>query len=109
MMKLTFKEYGEMELEPKIRSIFDCNIAGQYATDGNYYCIHLDHQTHKLYALTKESHFAATEMGHTLMENETALFGSEKVRGMTYIEEMKWNQDELFGVDIDLWGNIKAD
>ena len=34
------KWYGELELENKIRSIFDINIAGQIADeDGKYYCI----------------------------------------------------------------------
>ena len=100
--------YGEMELENKIRSIFDNNIAGQIATDGNYYIIHVDHKTHKKYALSKEAETEADAMGYLLDEEEKAIFNGEKVRAMTYEEEMLYNEDRLTAY-VDLWGNIAVD
>ena len=100
--------YGEMELENKIRSIFDNNIAGQIATDGNYYIIHVDHKTHEKYALSKEAEAEANAMGYFLEEEEKAIFNSEKVRAMTYGEEMLYNEDRLTAC-VDLWGNIAVD
>ena len=100
--------YGEMELENKIRSIFDNNIAGQIATDGNYYIIHVDHKTHEKYALSKEAEEEANAIGYLLEEEEKAIFNGEKVRAMTYGEEMLYNEDRLTAY-VDLWGNIEVD
>lgn len=109
-MKIKFdNHYGEMELENKIRSIFDNNIAGQIAEDGNYYCIHVDHKTHEKYALSKEANTEAMEMGYTLEEEEQeTVFNGEKVRAMTFKEEMLYNEDNLTAC-VDLWGNIAVD
>ena len=100
--------YGEMKLESKIRSIFDNNIAGQVATDGNYYLIHVDHKTHEIYTLSKEAEAEADAMGYPLEEEEKAVFNGEKVRSMTYEEEMLYNEDKLTAY-VDLWGNIAVD
>lgn len=97
--------YGEMPLESKIRSIFDHEIAGQIAIDGNYYCIHKDHKKHTMYALTREAEKKAHKMGTFLHDEETAIFNGEKVRAMTYEEEMLYNEDRLLAC-VDLWGNI---
>ena len=108
-MKVKFNNhYGKMELENKIRSIFATNIAGQIAEDGNYYCIHVDHKTHKMYALTKEAEKSANEIGRILEEEEEADFNGEKVRAMTYDEEKLYNEDKLMA-HVDLWGNIAVD
>ena len=108
-MKIKFNNYyGEMELETKIRSIFDNNIAGQIAIDGNYYIIHVDHKTHKMYSLTRESYTKARQLGHKLEEGQESVFNGEKVRGMTFDEEMLWNEDRLMAC-VDLWGNIAVD
>lgn len=105
-MKLTFDNpFGTMDLESKIRSIFDNSIAGQTATNGNYYCIHVDHKTKQLYALTREAHFLALSLGHLLEEGEVATFNGENVRGMTEKEERLYNEDRLVAY-VDLWGNI---
>ena len=105
-MKIKFDNYyGEMELETKIRSIFDTNIAGQIAEDGKYYIIHVDHKTHERYALSKESESEAKAMGYFLEEEEEAVFNGEKVRAMTYDEECLYNEDRLTAC-VDLWGNI---
>ena len=103
------KQYGELELENKIRSIFDTNVAGQIAEDGIYYCIHVDHKTHKKYALTKEGYAEADTLGYTLLEEgQEAIFNGEKVRCMTFNEEMAWNEDRLLA-HVDLWGNVAVD
>ena len=110
-MKIKFNNhYGEMELESKIRSIFDTNIAGQIAEDGNYYIIHHDHKTHELYALTKKAEDEAQSLGYWLIEKgkTEAIFNGEKVRAMTFDEEMLWNEDRLTAC-VDLWGNIAVD
>ena len=107
-MKINFDSYGEMELETKIRSIFDRNIAGQIANDGSYYCIHLDHKTHKRYALSIYAHEEANSLGYTLEKEEEAIFNGEKVRAMTYDEEVLWNEDRLTA-NVDLWGNVAVD
>ncbi len=111
MMKIKFNNhFGEMELETKIRSIFDANIARQVAEDGNYYIIHADHKTHEKYALSKESEAEAQAMGYSLeLENEAeAVFNGEKVRVMTFEEEILYNEDRLTAY-VDLWGNISVD
>lgn len=108
-MKIKFNNhFGEMELETKIRSIFDTNIAGQIAEDGNYYIIHVDHKTHKKYALSKESEAEAKAFGYPLEEGREAVFNGEKVRAMTYREECLYNEDRLTAC-VDLWGNIAVD
>lgn len=108
-MKIKFdNHYGEMELETKILSIFDNNIAGQIAEDGNYYIIHVDHKTHERYALSKESEAEAKTMGYSLEEEEENIFNGEKVRAMTPEEEMLYNEDRLTAF-VDLWGNIAVD
>ena len=108
-MKIKFdNHYGEMELETKIRSIFDTNIAGQIAEDGNYYIIHVDHKTHKKYALSKESEAEAKALGYILEDEAEAVFNGEKVRAMTYDEECLYNEDRLTAC-VDLWGNIAVD
>ena len=100
--------YGEIELENKIRSIFDNSIAGQIAIDGNYYIIHDDHKTHEIYALSKETEAEANAMGYPLEGEEKAIFNGEKVRSMTYEEEILYNEDRLTA-HVDLWGNIAVD
>ena len=108
-MKIKFdNHFVEMELETKIRSIFDTNIAGQIAEDENYYIIHVDHKTHKRYALSKESEAEVQAMGYSLEEEEENIFNGEKVRAMTFDEEMLWNEDRLTAC-VDLWGNIAVD
>ena len=105
-MRINFKNcYGEMELEGRIRSIFDSNIAGQVAEDGKYYCIHVDHKTHTMYALSKETEVETQAMGYHLEEDGEAIFNGEKVRAMTYAEECTYNEDRLTAC-VDLWGNI---
>lgn len=100
--------FNTIPLEEKIKSIFDVNVAGQFATDGKYYCIHKNHKTHKYYALTKEAEKQADSLGYTLTENQKAVFNGEKVRAMTFEEERLWNEDRLYMV-IDLWGNVGID
>lgn len=108
-MKVKFNNhFGEMELENNIRSIFDYSIAGQIATDGKYYCIHVDHKTHEKYAITRETEFKTLSFGRTLSENEEVIFNGEKVRGMTWEEECQYNEDRLLAC-VDLWGNIAVD
>ena len=108
-MMLKFNNhFGEMPLESKVRSIFDAQIAGQFATDGEYYCIHVDHKKHEYYALTREAERKADAMGYPLNEGETAVFNGEKVRAMTPHEENLYNQDRLTEC-VDLWGNIAVD
>ena len=108
-MKVKFdNNYGEMKVENKIRSIFDDNIAGQIATDGNYYIIHVDHKTHEKYALSVEAEEEANAMGYILEEEQKAVFNDEKVRAMTYEEERLYNEGNLLAC-IDLWGNIAID
>lgn len=105
-MKVKFdNSYGEMELENNIRSIFDENVAGQIATDGEYYCIHFDHKSHQMYALTKAAEDTARALGHPLGEGEEAIFHGARVRGMTLAEERAYNEDSLC-ILVDLWGNI---
>lgn len=105
-MKLTFDNpFGTMDLESKIRSIFDNSIAGQTATNGNYYYIHVDHKTKQLYALTREAHFSARSIGYPLEEGEVATFNGENVRGITRREERLYDEDMLVAC-VDLWGNI---
>lgn len=101
--------YGTMPLEEKPRSIFDDNIAGQHDTEGNYYCIHVDHKTHTKYAVSGKNTIAYHEaVGRPLEENEEAIFDGERVRGMTYSEECAWNEDRLME-HVDCWGNIAVD
>lgn len=108
-MMVNFNNYlGEMPLENKIRSIFDTMVAGNIDDNGNYYCIHVDHKTHKKYALTREAERQADSLGHRLQEDEVAVFNGEKVRGMTEHEEYLWNTDNLMA-HIDLWGNIAVE
>lgn len=108
-MNVTFdNRYGTMPLEETIRSIFDTNIAGQEDTNGNYYVIHVDHKTHKMYAMTVENTRKAEEIGRTLEPEEEAVFNGEKVRGMTWSEEEEWNMDRLMS-HVDIWGNIAVD
>lgn len=108
MKKIKFNNYGEMELETKIRSIFDVSIAGQIAEDGNYYIIHVDHKTHEKYALSKELEAEANALGYPLEEETEAVFNGEKVRAMTFEEEMLWNEDRLTAC-VGLWGNVAVD
>ena len=98
-------QFGTMLLEDKIRSIFDTHTAGQIATDGNYYCIHIDHKTREHYAVTRETEKQADLLGYPLDENEKATFNGEKVRAMTSYENNLYNQDRLMA-DVDLWGNV---
>ncbi len=100
--------FGKMPLENKIRSIFDIHTAGQLATDGKYYCIHVDHKTHEHYALTKEAEKQADLLGYPLEENQEATFNGEKVRAMTDYESHLWNEDRLM-MNVDLWGNVAVD
>jgi len=85
--------------------MFDRAIAGQIATDGNYYDILIDHKTHKPYAVTREVILEAYKQGRPLQPNETATFLGEEVRGMTDFEENLWNEDRLMEC-VDLWGNV---
>ena len=108
MIKMMVKfnnHYGEMPLENMLRSIFDTHFAGQIATDGQYYCIHVDHKKHEYYALTREAERQADLLGYPLDEDEEAVFNGEKVRGMTYGENELYNMDRLMA-HVDLWGNI---
>lgn len=105
---LTFEAYGVMPQEKELRSIFDSLRAGQNDTNGNYYVIYYDYKTHELYALTVEDVNMMDAKGRTLHENEMEVFCGEKVRGMTFEEEVKWNRDELFAL-VDIWGNISVD
>jgi hypothetical protein len=108
-MKITtISNYGTMPLEGKIRSIFDHDIAGQFDTEENYVCIHVDHKTHEKYALPKEISLKARELGYPLEEGKTATFNGERVRGMTFREEMQDNEGNLM-VHTDIWGNIAVD
>ena len=107
-MKIKFAKYMngiEMDLENNIRSIFDNNIAGQEGVDGKYYCVHIDHKTHELYAVTRETQMKTYKQGRPLEQNETATFLGEEVRGMTDFEEHLWNEDKLMEC-VDLWGNV---
>lgn len=113
MKMISFKSYygyvTEMELDEKLRSIFDHQVEGNYATDGQYYCIHVDHKTHKRYALTRDISLKAFELGHPLeTDGEVAVFNGEKVRAMTWDEERLYNEDRLMA-NVDLWGNIAVD
>lgn len=103
-----FINYGKMKLENHIRSIFDINIARQIATDGNYYCIHIDHKTHERYAISREASMNAYSLGHILEEGQEAVFNGEKVRAMTYHELELYNEDRLLA-NVDIWGNIAVD
>lgn len=108
-MNITFNSaFGTVELRDKISSIFDIDIAGQIATNGEYYTIHVDHITHELYALTKESRYVADALGYPLAENEVAEFNGEKVRAMTFEEESLYNTGSLHAY-VDLWGNVAVD
>lgn len=100
--------FGKMPLENKVRSIFDTHTAGQIATDGKYYCIHVDHKTHEHYALTKEAEKQVDLLGYPLEENQEATFNGERVRAMTGYENNLWNQDRLM-MHVDLWGNVAVD
>lgn len=100
--------FGIMPVETEIRSIFDRNCAGQIDTNGDYYCIHIDHKTHTMYAIPVEIEMQIKETGRILSENEIATFHNEKVRGMTYEEERLWDEDNLLAC-VDLWGNIAVD
>ncbi len=108
MMVKFNNHFGKMPLENKVRSIFDTHTAGQIATDGKYYCIHVDHKTHEHYALTREAEKQADLLGYSLMENEQATFNGEKVRAMTAYEERLYNEDRLMAC-VDLWGNIAVE
>lgn len=46
-------------------------------------------------------------MGRELAAGETAIFNGEKVRGITYEEEMRYNMGES-KENLDLWGNIEV-
>ena len=107
-MKLVFNSFGEMVLEESIRSIADINIAGQFATDGVYYCIHVDHLTGERYALSRDAENKALSLGRQLDENEQDTFNGEEVRGMTFEESLVYNEDR-FDKLIDLWGNIMVE
>ena len=61
-----------------------------------------------VYALSKEAEEEADAMGYILEEEEKAIFNGEKVRAMTYEEEMLYNEDRLTDY-VDLWGNIAVD
>ena len=108
MMVKFNNHFGELPLENRIRSIFDTHVAGQIATDGEYYCIHHDHKTHEHYALTREAEKQADALGYPLGIGQTATFNGEKVRPMTSYEERLWNEDNLME-NVDLWGNIAID
>ena len=107
-MKIKFDNYGEIELEDKIRSIFDNHVAGQIAEDGDYYCVYVDHKTHEQYVLSIDAHTLAKGMGYHLEEEQEAVFNGEKVRAMTFDEEALWNEDKLTAC-VDLWGNVAVD
>ena len=109
MKQVTFDNcFGTLNLLDKVQSIFDPNIAGQIATDGQYYIIHLNKETKQHYAVTKDVERCFERLGRPLAEGETAIFVGEKVRCMTREEEELYNMDSLDAY-VDYWGNVKAD
>lgn len=103
-----FAKFGYMPEEETVRSIFDSNIAGWLDENGDYYHIHMDHRSHKRYAVSEENEERARQLGRILEEGETAVFNGESVRAMTYEEERKYNEDNLMLL-VDLWGNVCTD
>lgn len=105
-MEVTFSDSkSPLKVEEKLRSIFDSRCAGDTATDGAYYCIHVDHNTQEEYAVPRDAAMEYYRNGRTLMTDEKAEFFGEKVRGMTLEEEEAWNMDQLDTL-IDVWGNV---
>lgn len=104
-----FCGFDSMPVETTIRSIFDTCLAGQIekGTEG-YYCIYMDHKTKSFYALAKEDAIRVMNSGRMLETNEAAEFFGEKVRGMTFEEELLFNQDEL-DAKVDLWSNVAVE
>lgn len=107
-MVVKFEHYGTMPIEINLRSIFDRVCAGQIATNGDYYCVHVDHKTHQCYALSKENEYKAILMGRTLVEGESDTFNRENVRGMTFDEECEHMEGRLLKLT-DIWGNVCID
>lgn len=104
-----FGGFGSMPVETTIRSIFDSCRAGQIEEGtGEYYCVYMDHKTKSFYALAKEDAIRVINSGRILATNEVDEFLGEKVRGMTFEEEMLYNQDEL-DAKIDLWSNVAVE
>lgn len=106
-MLVKIKGYGKLPVKDTVNSIFDAKIAGQFADDGKYYCVHVNYKTGGYYALTKDSENEVMKQGRTLMENETATFLGTNVRGMTFEEERAYNEEQL-GMLVDLWCNVEA-
>lgn len=106
---VTFHNTWVMPLSEIVRSSFDHCIAGQIASDGNYYCIYSDHKTHENYAVTREVAYGFDALGRTLEEDEpeTEIAGN-LVRPMTWGEECEYNEDRLVML-VDQWGNICTD
>lgn len=100
--------FSTLLVEDKVRSIFDQECAGQLDTGGDYYCIHIDHNIHEYYAVPKDINLKFRKEGCMLEEGEVAEFCGEKVRGMTIMEEVRWNTDTLSAL-VDLWGNIAVE
>ena len=107
-MEITINGYGTISVETNLRSIFDEHCAGQFATDGGYYCIHIDHKTHQHYALSKENECKVNDIGRPLDIGKSATFSGENVRGMTFEEECAWNDGRLMKL-VDVWGNVCTD
>jgi len=107
-MNVTLPTYGTMPLQTQPLSIFDHSCAGQLDINDDYYVICINHKTHELYAVSKEGWHTFYKSGRPLEPGETGSFFGERVRAMTFREEMAYNEDRLLE-HVDLWGNIAED
>ncbi len=103
--KAAFEYYGVLKVEEKPRSIFDYQFAGCNDKKGNYYCL-MSTKNGKKYCVPVHNYLNFLKLGSPV-QKETWILGS-KVRPMTFWEEKRYNEDDAYLGDIDLWGNIRA-
>ena len=103
--KADFEYYGVLKVEGKPRSIFDYQIAGQNDKKGNYYVL-MCTKNGKRYCVPVHNYLNFLKLGSPV-QKETWILGS-KVRPMTFGEEKRYNEDDAYFGDVDLWGNIRA-
>lgn len=103
--KADFECYGVLKVEGKPRSIFDHQFAGCNDKKGNYYVL-MSTRNGKKYCIPSHNYLNFLKLGNPV-KRETWILGV-KVRPMTFWEEEKYNTEDAYFDDVDLWGNIRA-